>query len=120
MERVYQTYKGKAEFLLVYIREAHPDSVVFILKDGKKLLEKIGQTNTLQERSVRAQQCTAMLKLMPAVVDKEDNKVNYAYAGWPERLVVVGVDGKIAYMGGPGPGGFRVGEVEEWLKQNAK
>ena len=27
-----------------------------------------------------------------------------------------GVDGKIAYYGGPGPGGFKPGEVEKWLK----
>jgi type I thyroxine 5'-deiodinase len=52
------------------------------------------------------------------VVDKDDNKVNAAYAGWPERLVVVGVDGKIAYYGGPGPFGFRPNEVEDWLKKH--
>ena len=43
-----------------------------------------------------------------------------AYAAWPDRLYVVGVDGKIAYQGGPGPGGFRVNEVEAWLKVNTK
>ena len=106
---------------MVYIREAHPDSVLYILKDGKEVLEKLGQTSTLAERSQRATQCTAMLKMtMPAVVDKEDNKVNAAYAGWPERLFVVTTDGKIAYMGGPGPGGFRPAEVERWLKDNLK
>jgi hypothetical protein len=92
-----------------------------VVKNGKEVLEKIGQTNTLEERSERAQQCTAMLKMtMQTVVDKADNKVNKAYAGWPERLVVVGVDGRIAYMGGEGPGGFKPGEVEAWLKANAK
>jgi type I thyroxine 5'-deiodinase len=55
---------------------------------------------------------------MPVLVDREDNKVNAAYSGWPDRLFVVGVDGKIAYKGGPGPGGFRPREVEEWLKKN--
>ena len=57
---------------------------------------------------------------MRAVVDKEDNKVNAAYSGWPERLVVVGIDGKVAYPGLPGPFGFRPPEVENWLKQNLK
>ena len=69
----------------------------------------------------RAEQCLASLKLsIPAVVDKDDNKVNIAYAGWPDRLVVVGVDGKIAYKSGPGPKGFRPEEVEQWLKENVK
>jgi len=92
-----------------------------VVKNGKEVLEKIGQTNTLEERSERAQQCTAMLKLtMTTLVDKADNKVNRDYAGWPERLVIVGVDGKIAYMGGEGPAGFRPNEVEAWLKANTK
>ena len=57
---------------------------------------------------------------MPTVIDREDNRANKAYAGWPDRLYVVGIDGRVAYRGGPGPGGFRVNEVEDWLKRNAK
>jgi hypothetical protein len=63
----------------------------------------------------------ATLKLnIPTVIDREDNRVNAAYAGWPDRLYVVGIDGRVAYQGGPGPGGFKVGEIEEWLKSNTK
>lgn len=116
---MYQAYKDRAEFLLVYIREAHPDSVLKVIRDGKEVFEKVPQTDSLVQRNEIAQQCQMMLKLtMPAVVDKEDNKVNAAYAGWPERLVVVGVDGKVAYLGGPGPQGFKPAEVEKWLKEN--
>lgn len=62
-----------------------------------------------------------MLKLtLPAVIDGADNKVNIAYAGWPERLYVVGTDGKIAYKGAQGPKGFKIAEVEKWLKENGK
>jgi len=54
------------------------------------------------------------LKLdIPAVVDKLDDRVNRDYAGWPDRLYLVSKDGKIAYKGGPGPGGFRPSELEE-------
>ena len=118
---MYQSYQGKAEFLLVYIREAHPDSVLYTIKDGKEVLEKIVQTDSLGQRVETARMCTATLKLsMPTVADREDNKVNAAYAGWPDRMYVVGVDGRIAYRGGPGPAGFRPGEVEQWLKKNVK
>ncbi len=66
-----------------------------------------------------AEQCAATLKLsMPTLVDGEDNAVNRAYAAWPDRLYVVGTNGRIAYQGGPGPKGFKVNEVEEWLKKN--
>jgi hypothetical protein len=121
LERLYQTYKDRVAFLLVYIREAHPDSELYTLKDGKEVLQKIAQTNTLEERTAVAQQCTAALKLtLPTVVDKEDNKVNQDYAGWPDRLVIVGTDGAIAYKGGPGPQGFKVNEVEQWLEKNLR
>jgi hypothetical protein len=115
---LFQTYKGRAEFFLVYIREAHPDSVLTVLKDGKPEQAKIAQTNTVAERAEAAKQCTAVLKLsLPTLIDGADNRVNRAYAAWPDRLYVIGVDGRIAYQGGPGPGGFRPAEVEAWLKQ---
>ena len=118
MERLYKTYKKNVEFLLVYIREAHPDSVLFVEKEGKQVLELVTQTETLFQRNKTALVCSASLDLsIPTVVDKEDNKVNEAYAGWPERLVVVGQDGTIAYYGGKGPSGFKINELEQWLKR---
>lgn len=116
---MYQTYKKHAEFLFVYIREAHPGSVLNVVKDGKKQLKKIDQTDTLKDRTETAKLTVETLKLtMPTVVDKADNKVNVNYAGWPDRFYIIGVDGRVAYMGGPGPRGFRPLEVEKWLKEN--
>jgi hypothetical protein len=95
--------------------------VLFTTKGGEQVLEKIAQTDSLKKRNENAQMCLATLKLtIPAVVDKADNKVNQAYAGWPDRLVVVGVNGKIAYLGGPGPGEFKPAEVEAWLRKSFK
>ena len=103
----------------MYIREAHPDSVLFTLIDGKEKLLKIPQTNDLAARGEAAAQCMATLKLsLPTVLDREDNKVNSAYAGWPDRLYVVGRDSKIAYQGAPGPRGFKIEEVQAWLEDN--
>ena len=95
--------------------------MVTVVKDGERVLEKVGQTSDLKERSERARQFAEAMQLtVPVLVDKGDDKVNAAYAGWPERLYVVGVDGRIAYKSGPGPGGFKIAEVEEWLKKNVK
>ena len=105
----------------MYIREAHPDSVLYVPEGGKEVLKKVGQTDSFDQRAGHAEVCVAALKLsVPTVIDKEDNKVNAAYAGWPDRMYVVGVDGKVAYKGGPGPGGFKPAEVEEWLKKNTR
>lgn len=105
----------------MYIREAHPDSIIFSPKDGGEKLLKIAQPKSLEERADNAKICLAALKLsVPTVIDNDDNKVNASYAGWPDRLYVVGADGKIAYKGAMGPAGFKPAEVEEWLKKNAK
>ena len=85
------------------------------------MLKKIGQSETAERRAENAAICVTALKLsVPTVIDREDNKVNAAYAGWPDRMYVVGTDGKVAYQGGPGPRGFKPAEVEEWLRKNAK
>jgi hypothetical protein len=92
--------------------------VLFVERDGQQLLETITQTDSLFQRQQTAHLCTASLQLsIPTVVDKEDNKVNQAYAGWPDRLAIVGVDGNLAYYGRKGPGGFRPNEVEQWLRE---
>ncbi len=90
-------------------------------KDGKTVLEQIAQTTTLPERTERASQCLAALNLsIPAIVDRPDNRVNELYAGWPDRLYVIGTDGRIALQGGPGPWGFQPRQVEDWFRKNSK
>ena len=57
-----------------------------------------------------------MLKLaleMPALVDAIDDGVATAYAAVPERLYLVGRDGRIAYKGGMGPMFFHPREWEQ-------
>lgn len=47
--------------------------------------------------------------------DRTTNAAEAAYAGWPERLYVIGADGTIAYKGAMGPDGFAPDEVAAWL-----
>jgi len=59
------------------------------------------------ERALVAGTCVKDLKLpMPALIDRVDDKVGKAYSGWPDRLYLIGKDGKIAYAGKRGPFGF--------------
>ena len=60
-----------------------------------------------QERADVAHTCVEDLELpMPALIDGLDDKVNKAYGGWPDRLYLIGKDGKVAYAGKRGPFGF--------------
>lgn len=56
-----------------------------------------------------AETCATKLDIkLPVLLDGLDNKANEDYAAWPDRLYIVGVDGKVAYKSGPGPSGFTV------------
>ncbi len=109
-------YGGGAEFLMVYIREAHA-SDEWVTPDNTGSGISISQPTTLTERQGAASQCgDAMDISFPVVVDDVDDAVATAYAAWPDRLYVVGADGRIAYQGGYGPFGFKPGEVRQWLE----
>jgi len=69
---------------------------------------------------VAATMCSKLDLSIPTLIDGLDNKVGNAYSGWPDRLYLVGRDGKIAYRGGPGPGGFRPAEIETAIKKELK
>ena len=59
-----------------------------------------------------AQEFAAQFKVsVPILVDTIDDQVEKAYAGWPDRIYVIDAQGKVAYKGGPGPGGFVVSDV---------
>lgn len=65
------------------------------------------------ERYQVANTCMNDLKIsIPCLIDDMDNSAARAYKGWPDRLYVVGKNGKIAFHGGPGPMGFKPAEME--------
>jgi hypothetical protein len=45
-----------------------------------------------------------------------DDAVNKAYAAWPTRLYLVGLDGRVVYAGGLGPYGFKPARLGAAIK----
>lgn len=73
------------------------------------------QHRSFEERVEVGQACMLKMALeMPALVDEMDDAVAKAYAAMPERLYLVGADGRVAYKGGVGPMFFR---PDEWEQQ---
>gem|GEM_PF-2662319 len=76
----------------------------------------VGRLKALYEKWNGRVARTCMNKLslepIPAVGDRVDDEVNQAYAAWPDRLYLVGKDGRIVYAGGQGPFGFSPEELE--------
>ena len=101
---MFNAYGDEVEFFIVYIREAHAldsRSPTSFTDSNDKLIEDPIDSG---ERSLVASQCVADLNLpMPALLDGMDDAVSKAYMGHPDRLFLVGRDGKIAYCGGHGP-----------------
>ncbi len=49
-------------------------------------------------------------------MDNMEDTTERAYQGWPDRIYIVGLDGKIVYAGAKGPQGFKPEEAKESLK----
>lgn len=115
VEEVYQRHKDKANFVMVYVREAHPTDG-WKMESNNRAGVAVKQPTTFDERvSVAGQFCTNLKTTMPVVVDDVDDTVGHAYSGMPARLYVIDRAGKVAYKSGRGPFGFRPGEMEQAL-----
>ena len=73
---------------------------------------------TKEERIDVAALCVIRLAVkIPALLDGIDNRIERAYTGWPDRLYIIGTDGRIYYKSAPGPFGFSTKELEASLTQ---
>jgi hypothetical protein len=91
---------------VVYIREAHPEEGWVVTPNREEGITVNDPTNT-QERVEVAASCALNLKIrMPVVVDDIDDNIAAAYGALPDRLYLVGKDGRIVFQGDEGPWGF--------------
>ncbi|QDT98734.1 deiodinase-like protein [Gimesia aquarii] len=120
VDAVYEQFKDRAQFLFVYVREAHPDSVLSVIdQNGKESLRKIPQPTDMLTRVSNAAICQRTKDLnIPIAIDTIDNRVGKAYAGRPNRMVVVGTDGKFLFVTVPSPLGTDARSLRNWLSKN--
>ncbi len=116
MERLYQDYKDVAEFYIVYISEAHASDgrrpVPYAEELGIKEHTSYGERCTVAGRLVKDKKLT-----IPCLIDAMDNTAADAYQGWPDRIYLVGVDGRLGVAADRGPWGFKPGldAAKKWL-----
>lgn len=64
-------------------------------------------TTTEAERLAVANSCVRNLHIaFPALIDSMENRVEKDYTGWPDRLYLIGEDGRVVYKSEAGPFGF--------------
>ena len=113
--QIYNDYKDHADFLTVYVREAHPTDE-WQMKSNVKDDVCYAQPKTLEQRVAIAKDFTARFKFaLPFGIDEMGNAADAAYAAWPERLYVIDETGHVAYRGGMGPFNYKPAEVRDWL-----
>jgi hypothetical protein len=115
IERIYLRYRDRADFYMVYVREAHPIEG-WRMQSNDRYNICVSQPQTLQQRRAIAARCRAHLQLdLAMLVDSIDDTVGSRYSGMPSRLYVIDQNGKIAYKSGRGPFGFKPAEMEQSL-----
>jgi hypothetical protein len=113
--QIYQRFKDQAEFVTIYIKEAHPTDE-WQMDSNEKEGVCYAQPRTFEQRLAIARDFTRSFDFpIPMFVDGIDNRADSIYAGWPERFYILDERGKIAFKGKPGPFGYDPAEVETWL-----
>jgi len=103
---LYQQYKKEAAFYIVYIAEAHPTDIWQMQSNIKEGVLFRNPTSN-EERENVASSCVRKLHIaIPALMDSIANKVEQEYTAWPDRLYLIGPDGRIRFKSAPGPFGF--------------
>ena len=104
-------------FYAVYIEEAHPSD---IWQMGSNVREGVvlRDPRSDPEREGVAQSCVRNLGIrFPALIDGIDNTVERMYTGWPDRLYLIGRDGRVVFKSAPGPFGFHPDALAAALQQ---
>nr|CAB3238003.1 type I iodothyronine deiodinase-like [Phallusia mammillata] len=109
-KKLIETYKTVADFVVVYIQEAHPNDDPN-LSDIPNLMSAEGRLAAAQlfRENVKIDDVTIL-------VDNVANEANLSYGAMPDRLYGI-VDKKIKFVGGTGPFHYKISKVEKWLKR---
>jgi len=114
-----QNYSQIADFVLIYIAEAHPAPPAggkehftgnYDIETHRRMEQRVAAAQTFRkEGGSHITGCTIL-------VDPMDDRANHGYAALPERLYVI-LDGTVIYEGGLGPFDYKLEEVEDCLRK---
>lgn len=114
---LWEKYRDRVEFFVVYVREAHPEDG-WVLEANREAGIALGDPETGDERAAVAAACATHLAIrIPILVDEADDAVARRYGGWPDRLYLVGRDGRVAFQGDEGPQGFDPAALETAIER---
>jgi len=116
LNRLWELHGDRVEFVVVYIREAHPEDGWVVSMNREQNIRFQDPTSN-KERHELAATCALRLRIrMPVLVDDIDDNIASAYGALPDRLYLVCRGGKIVYQGAPGPWGFNPEELAQAIE----
>jgi hypothetical protein len=116
LEKLRERYAERVAFFIVYIKEAHPEEG-WALTYNRRAGIAIHDPQSTEERTHVATSCAVRMRTsIPVLIDGIDNEVAREYGGWPDRLYLIGKDGRVAFQGGDGPFGFKPEQLEEAIE----
>lgn len=105
-------------FYAIYIEEAHP-SDIWQMRSNVNEGVVFRNPRSDAERVHVAESCVRTLGIhFPALIDGIDNTVERLYTGWPDRLYLIGRDGRVVFKSAAGPFGFHPEKLEAALRGN--
>jgi iodothyronine deiodinase-like protein len=117
LNKLYDQYRDKIEFLVVYITEAHP-SDVWQMESNIKDKVVFASPRSEDERASVAGTCVRKLGIkIPALLDEFGNTTEAGYTAWPDRLYLVDRSGRITYKSKPGPFGFKPDDLQAAMRK---
>ena len=103
---MWETWRDQVEFVVVYIREAHPEEG-WVVSPNRDEDIRINDPTSTDDRVEVAATCAINLRIrMPVLVDEIDDRIANAYGALPDRLYLIDRKGEVAFQGEPGPWGF--------------
>jgi hypothetical protein len=124
LKRLYRKYRNDVEFIVVYVKEAHPTDKWWLGRSrtqrvlhelsGNPARLDVADPVTLEQRRKVAASCQANLfdGVVPLYVDTMNDAVSARYAAKPTRIYFIGKNGRVLYNPGIGPFGFNTDHLE--------
>jgi hypothetical protein len=108
LEEMADRFAERVAFFVIYVKEAHPE-------DGWVLTSNRDEGIAVRDPASASERAACAVRVqtrMPVLIDALDNETARQYGGWPDRLYLIGKDGRVAFQGETGPAGFKPDELE--------
>ena len=113
---MFDQFQDRVAFYVVYIQEAHPTDL-WELSDNVRDGVLFASPRTDGERTQTASACVRNLGIrIPALLDGIGNQTERSYTAWPDRLYLIGRNGRVVFKTRPGPYGFTTKGLEQALR----